>query len=306
MTVKETVSLQKYADSAKKELEKSEKRLSKVEENFQTRMNGKTTGRIVASIMGTVCWLALFCIVFGFSYNHVNKVVNIIGFILSLVLVTFMIVDESISLSYYKKISSYLDSITQLKNRVSLSKSSINSNQNMFMKSGANGWHHSLPVGTSIPGEAASIENTINGMESLKNGFINKVKNVLFFVVAVAFTFVVSWALFKAAGSIMSGISGDYVSESTVSILCTIAMIIVLIPEIFLAKLVWSKTNCSVTNITLLIAVAGPVMFLLLITIGTLIVALAVGLFAIIKKIIIPAVIVIGVIGAFIGSVSGG
>ena len=302
MTFSENISLQNYADSANQKFNESESRLSQIEGSFQTRMNGKTTGSLVGAMFGTVCWLVAFCVFIWYIRGYVDNTIRLICFGISLALVASLIIDEIISFSYYGKISSYKNNITQLKNRVSVGRSSIKSNQDTFMKSRANGWRHPLSVGTSIPEEAASIESTINGMESLKGGFINGLKNFLFFSFAIAITAVGSWALFGTAGEIMTGIYPDPIDYSTVNTLCTIGLVITVIGEIILAKMVWGKTDCSVTNTTLFIATVGPVMFLALVLLATLLVMLVMWAIAIV--IAIGAVVIAG--ACVYGSISGG
>lgn len=302
MTFSENISLQKYADSANQKFNESESRLSQIEGSFQTRMNGKTTGSLVGAMFGTVCWLVAFCVFFWYIRGYVDNTIGLICFGISLALVASLIIDEIISFSYYGKISSYKNNITQLKNRVSVGRSSIKSNQDTFMKSRANGWRHPLSVGTSIPEEAASIESTINGMESLKGGFINGLKNFLFFTFAIAITAVGSWALFGTAGEIMTGISGEDIGGDTIMTLCVIGLLITVVGEIILAKMVWGKTDCSVTNTTLFIATVGPVMFLALVLVATLLVMLVMWAIAIV--IAIGAVVIAG--ACVCGLISGG
>ena len=69
----------------------------------------------------------------------------------------------------------------------------------------------------------------------------------------------------------MTFLSKNNISVSNVSALTqyltggtiTIAMIIVGIGEIILSVVVWNDTDCSVKNLTLLILLAGPVLFIL-------------------------------------------
>ena len=302
MNFSENISLQKYAENANHKFNETESRLSQIEGSFQTRMDGKTTGGLICSMFGTFCWLVAICVSFWFIRKYVNSTICLICFVISIALVISLFLGEIIDLSYYGKISSYKNNITRLKNRINIGKSSIKSNQDAFMKSCADGWFHPISVGTSIPEEATHIESTINSMESLKGGFISGLKNFLFFTFAIAITAIGSWALFGTAEKIMNGISGKSIDYSTINTLCIIGLLITMVGEIILAKIVWSKTDCSVTNTTLFIAAVGPLLFLALITIATLLVmlvVLAVG--------IIIAVVGVVIAGACIfGSISGG
>jgi len=302
MTCGGNISLQKYADAATQKFNESESRLSEIESSFQTRMNGKTTSGLIGAMFGTACWLVVFCVFFWYIRRYIDNTVCLICFGISLALIISLFVDELISFSYYGKISSYNNNIVQLKNRVNMGRSSIKSNQSSFMTSRSNGWRYPLSVGSSIPEEAISIESTINGMESLKGGFINGLKNFLFFTFAVAITAAGSWALFETAAGIMTGFSGESISSETLQTLCVGGLMITVIGEIVLAKMVWSKTDCAVTNITLFIAAAGPVMFLALVAAVTLLVMLV--LWAVSILLAILAVVVGGAI--VFGSISGG
>lgn len=296
------ISLQKYADTANQKFSETENMLSQIAGSFETRMNGKSKAKIIGSMFATICWTVAVCVFYGYIGGYVDGTLRLICFGIALALLGTLLIDEIISFSYYGKISSYKDNINQLKNRVSVGRSAIKANQDAFMKSCSNGWHHPLSAGTSIPEEATSIEGTINGMESLKGGFINGLKNFLFFTFAIAITAVGSWALFGTAGEIMTGIYPDPIDYSTVNTLCTIGLVITVVGEIILAKMVWSKTDCSVTNATLFIAAAGPLMFLALIAVATLIVMLVMLAIA-----VVAAIAGVAIAGACIcGAISGG
>lgn len=302
MNFSENISLQKYADTANQKFSETENRLSQIAGSFETRMNGKSKAGIIGSMFATICWAVAICVFFGFIRGYVDGTLHLICLGIALALLVTLFIDEIVNFSYYGKISSYRDNINQLKNRVSIGRSSIKSNQDTFMKSRSNGWRHPLSAGTSIPEEATSIESTINGMESLKGGFINGLKNFLFFTLAITITAVGSWALLGTAGEIMTGIYPDPIDYSTVNTLCTIGLVITVVGEIILAKMVWSKTDCSVTNATLFIAAAGPLMFLALIAVATLIVMLVMLAIA-----VVVAIAGVAIAGACIcGAISGG
>lgn len=302
MNFSENISLQKYADTANQKFSETENRLSQISGSFETRMNGKSKAGIIGSMIATICWAVAVCVFFGYIRGYVDGTLSLVCLGIAFALLVTMLIDEIINFSYYGKISSYKDNINQLKNRVSLGRSSIKSNQDTFMKSRSNGWRHPLSAGTSIPEEATSIESTINGMESLKGGFINGLKNFLFFTFAIAITAIGSWALFGTAGEIMTGIYPDPIDYSTVNTLCTIGLLITVVGEIILAKLVWSKTDCSVTNTTLFIAAVGPLLFLALIAVATLLVMLVILAIAIVVA--IAGVVIAG--ACVCGAISGG
>lgn len=302
MTFSENISLQKYVDSANQKFNECESRLSQIKGSFRTRMNGKTTSGLIGAMFGTVCWLVAYCVFFWYIRDYVDSTLNLVCLGVALALVVALFIDEIIGLSYYGKISSYKNNITQLKNRVKVGRSSLKSNQDTFMKSRANGWRHPLSAGTSIPEEAASIESTINGMESLKDGFIHGLKNLLYFTFVIAVTGIGSWALFGTVGEIITGISGASMDSDILMILCVIGLFVVEVGIVILAKMWWSYTDCSVTNFTLCIAPLGPALFLLLAVAVTLLVVLVVWVISIV--IAIGAVILAG--ACICGALSGG
>ena len=302
MNFSENISLQKYADIADKEFGKSEDRLFQIAGSFETRMNGKSRSGIIGSMFATICWAVAACVFYGYIGDYVEDTLRLVGLGSALTLFVTLFIDEIISFSYYGKLSFYRDNINQLENRVSVGRNSIKSNLDVFMKSRSNGWLHPLSVGTSIPEEACSIEGTINNMESLRVGYINTLKNFFFFTFAIAVTAIGSWALFNVAGEFMSGISGESLDYDTINAWCIIGLLISVVGEIILAKMVWSKTDCAVTNMTIFIAVVGPFIFLALITISTLLVALVIWVISLAIA-IAGAALAIGLVCA---SVSGG
>lgn len=302
MKFSEKISLQKYADTANQKFSETENMLSQIAGNFETRMGGKTKAGIIGSMFVTIGWGVAACVFFKYTGGYVDDTFRLICLGIAFALLSTLLIDEIISFSYYGKISAYRDTVNQLKKRVSIGRSSIGLNQDSFMKARSNGWRHQLSVGTSITEEATSIESTINGMESLKVGFINSLKNFLFFTFAIAITATGSWALFGVAGGFINGISGESMDYGTINTLCIIGLLITVVGEIILAKMVWSKTDCAVTNTTLFIVVVGPVMFLALIAVTTFFVALVVWLVSLAIAIAGVAVAIV-LVGA---SISGG
>lgn len=302
MNFNENDPLKKYADEANQKFAEAETRMDKIERTMDTCMNGKSKTGIVVSMIGTICWAVAICIFFGFIRGNVNNTFHTICLVISLVFLGLMFIDEATSYSYYGKISNYRDDISRLRHRISQSKSSITADQETFMKSGSNEWNHPLSAGTSIPKEIASIEDDINSMKPLNSGLIHDLKNFLFFVFAVAFTIVGSLGLFDIAGEIITSIlmefaDIDFDSELVASVIC---LVITVIGEIILAKLVWSKTGCSVTNVTLFIAVAGPILFMAVATVGSVLAGLVVWL-----AMLALFVLFVGCI-ASLGGISGG
>ena len=301
MNFNKSITFNTYSDNANKQFNEMQSRLSKIESSFQARMNGKTTGGLVGSFAGTLCWLATFIICAVMVRNMIDGTLLAITLVAVLGLVAFMLIDNIVNFSYYGKISGYRNSVSQLQNRVSIGKSSIKSNHDAFLGSKAKGWNYLLNAGTSIPEETTSIEATMTSLESLKTGFLNGAKNVFYYAAVVMITIAGCVALFPTGGEIMTGISGESLSGDTITTLNVIALIIVGVGEVILAKLVWSKTDCVVTNTTLFIMALGPVAFLALIAVATLLVMLVIGLVATVLAILGVVAVVAIAIGCLCG-----
>lgn len=304
MDFNQGISLKQYADDANKKFDEVDKNLSRISDNFEIRMDGKTNGSLIGSFIGTLLWLAVFVAgaVIAGGMKSVNGTVLVIAVVAVLGLLVFMTIDNVVNFSYYGKISTYKSSVEQLQNRMSVGKNSIKSNHETFLKSKTKGWNHAFSVGSSIPDEASSIEGKMGNMEALKEGIVYGAKNVFYYAAVVMVTIVACMALFPVGGSIINGISGEGFSESTLSVFNTIAMIIAVIIEIFLAKYVWSEAGCAVTNPSLFIVLVGPLVHLALLAVATLVVFLVI---LVVQVVLYVIALVIGGVCLF-GFLSGG
>lgn len=302
MNFNESIALNEYSNNANVQFDEMQNRLSDVEGSFQNRMNGKTKGRIICSIIGNFLWLALFIVGAILVNEIVSEILLTITMAIVFCLILFMIIDNIINLSYYGKINTYINLVAKLKSRVDIGKNAIKSNHDAFWESKTKGWNYYLKAGASIPEETILIESTMSNMESLKSGFVNGAKNIFYYATTIVITITGCVALFPVGKDIMTGIGPESLSDDLTLVLNIVALVIIGIVEVILSKLVWSKTNCTVTNTTLFIMAFGPVAFLALILLATLIVLLVVGLVTIIGY-IIGVIVVCAILFA---SVSGG
>ena len=297
MNFNDYIDLNTYSDSANEQFEKMQSRLFEIEETFNKRMNGKTKEGILATLLGLFVWVVV--IVSGAVYliGKANYTFLMISLITALVLVVLMIIDNITDYSYYGEISSYKDSISSLQNRVRISANSINTNYNAFMKSKTDGWNFKLDVMPSILDEALKVSSTLTSLETLKKGYISKAVDYLYYTTVIIFTAAGSLALFPVSSRGIKSISG-----STIGFINPLALAITVIGMFVFAKYIWSKTNCSVTIKTLFVIPMGPVVFITVVALVTVLVVLAVGVFTI-------GVIVFtvgAIIAALLQSTSGG
>ncbi len=297
MNFSDDISFRKYADDANREMENFEGELSQTINDFENRMNGKSKAKIKGSIFATIVWIA--AVVLGYAYvrNYLNDTIRLVCLGIALWLFVTMLFDEICNLRYYGKISSSRDYIIRLKNRVNKERNSISLNQDAFLKSGSAGWNYPLSVKKSVSEEISSIESNVSGMNPLEFGFIKGIKEFLFFVFTIDITAVGSYTVFETVGKIMGERIEEHAGYNVINVLGIICFVITFIAEIILAKAVWSKTNCFVTNATLLIVPAGPAIFLALLCIASLI--------AMVFKWIILTVVILVVVAIVVAYISG-
>lgn len=300
MRFDDCITLEAYADKANKQFGNLQDKLSDLESSFQTRMNGKTTASIIGSIVGTACWIialgyGVYVLYYGYS-NMINSTYVLLGGGVALCLLVIMLIEEILDFKYYGKITTYKKTVSQLRKRVEIGKSSIKANHDEFMASRANGWNYALNAATSIPEEAESVVSTVKSMESIKKGFINSAKNFLFFSSVIAVTIVGCIALFSRGCGMIEGITsnfwGSVLSNDAVTVLSSIGVILTVVGMILLSKLVWSKTDCNVNNLTLFIVALGPIAYLALVGLATLLVNIIAGILYIVVMLAIGAAVI--------------
>lgn len=286
MNFTQNISLSQYATDANTQYNAVQSRLSKIESGFQVRMDGRSIGGLIGSFIFTLCWLAAFVVGAVYTAQWVYKPMLLACLGSAFLLILFMMIDTVVNVSYYGKIAGYKSTIVQLRNRVNTGRDSVKTNHDAFMASRAKGWHYPLYAGSSIPRTATAIETTMAGMESLKAGFLNGVKNVFYYITVIIFTITSCYSLFPISNRIIVGISGENLAPKTLLILNLVALAIIFVLEIIFAKGAWGASNCSVKNTTLFILLAGPAMFLALVALATLIVMLVIGLISVVLAIL--------------------
>ena len=79
------------------------------------------------------------------------------------------------------------------------------------------------------------------------------------------------------------------IDSETCLVLNLIGLAIAVALEVFLAKVVWSKSSCSVNNVTLFIMLLGPVLYLAIVAIATLLIVAIIYFIAIAISLAIAA-----------------
>lgn len=278
MYLDQNIKINSMADKARKTFESTDKRLENIERNFHSKMRGRTMKGAIGSFFGTALWIIVAIIA---AINYPLNVDNIFDFEFIIYVVTFaiiglllinMIIDEIMNFKFLGEVSSYGLNVSQLRSRIKIGSKAINANVDTYIDAKNKGWDYNLDLGESILDETEIIEGTLSSMDSLKNGFINSFKTKLYYITAIIITFVGSNMLSSTAAYILTEFFE--ISNDAAKGFCIVAMIGACVAEIFIAKLFWSRNECNVTNITLFGMVIGPVAFIALILVGSLVVGL--------------------------------
>ena len=267
------ISFQKYIDSARNEFNSTKSTLSDIERDFQNRMNGESIGKMICAMFCTIIWIAIFNVAYWLFHN-IDEVKNLITislqnivlsccFCIAIVLLMFMFIDELMLFFHYEKFSSYTDLIKQINHRVNSSEMSLASESDKLLDAKSKDYNVPIDLGLSVSEQSSLIKECVNGIDSIKRGKIEIIKNILFFTLVVLLTGFSLWIMLEPSVQVLSEVWDEDISVSLLRTFCIIAMIIVGIGEIILSVVVWNATDCSVKNLTLLILFAGPVLFIL-------------------------------------------
>ena len=91
---------------------------------------------------------------------------------------------------------------------------------------------------------------------------------------------------------ITSNFWGSVLSNGAVTVLSSIGVILTVVGMILLSTLVWSKTDCNVNNLTLFIVALGPIAYLALVGLATLLVNIIAGILYIVVMLAIGALVI--------------
>jgi len=302
MNFKDNTVIDDYVKDAVEHFEETKKSLAKIEEGFRSRMNHKTTTGLVVELLGTVLWIIVFavCIYYANLLSigaFKDDLFRVVPTAIVAGLLVFMIAENVMDLAYYGKIDSYKKAIVQLQNRIDIGKAALLTNKDGLLASSDKGWNYPLSIAPSITNEATSIVNTMNGVETLKKGFIRGAKNVLYYLAIVAVAVASCNILYPfGANYFLSGSAYwdvFYPDNNLLLVLNMIATIIVSVVGLVLGRLVWSKTRRQVTWKTLLILAFLPVLYLAITYISPMIIWLVAWAITIIGVCIAIAIVIL-------------
>lgn len=263
---------------ARENFESTDKRLEEIENNFHSKMQGRTMVDVIGSFLGTTLWLVIFGGVVFYCQTYVDNTLLMITLGVIALFMLVMFIDDIMNLKFFGKVSSYGSTVSQLRARVRIGGDSLSQNKETFMCASDNGWNYALEIGESIPDEASAIEETLSSMESLKTGFLSNVKLWLLYATTIMVTITGSMMLFETASNFIYDLFGEDVSGELLTTVCWIGLISACIGVCMITKLIWSKCDCNVNNWTIVVTLLGPILFIALEYLGALIVWLVIML----------------------------
>ena len=295
------------------------KMLGIMDDSLEGKRDGKTRGRIVGAFFVSIFYLVVFILLFVLvKPDSYILYIGIGVFFLSFLLVLSMIADQFIQMRYYGAVIRYKQNVDEMKQRIESASRSLGDYYDEFMRGDDYGWAMDLDPEISIYEEAEKIEDSMLKMRKLTTDFLHKAKNILLFPVALGWTVFVPLAgvnfLTRYAqenGTLPFAqffhLDTSYQLEQEVQadvpsiIVIAVVLLLACVAECFLLRAVWVKTNCAVTNLTVLPVFAGPFLpFLVGIIGGAILVILETVI--IIIGVIFVVVIIFGVVSAIFGN----
>ena len=195
-----------------------------------------------------------------------------------------LLADNFVKLGFYGKLLDFKSEVGSLGDQIARGKASLAADLEELLAARKKGWDMPLSIMPSVPLRAREIGEEVSRLTELSTGFLNGLKNVMYYVTGVVITVVGSLALFDLADEIVGVEQYWYY----------IAMAVACVAEVIFMRFIWSRTHCQVTGVTMLTTLAGPVLFALVIA------AAAIALIA------LGVALAIGAIIAVLGSMSGG
>ncbi len=255
------IKLDQYSKDASIIFNKMQDNLCKYENTLLSKMNGKIVDGFAS--FRSALWFLLFFILAMWAWKSVNHNLIIITMIIVGMLILFMIIENNLEFSYSKKIIPYSNAIAQMKRIISTGKESMEANQDDFIASKEKGWDFPLNNNDVEP-LPEEIKNILTATEEIdpfkKNNNIIRLKNIFFFAAVVMITLVGCMAQFGVGSNIVKKLleTPPFIFDLIINFGTSGLILIV---AILLSKLVWSKTDCHVTNVTLWITLFGPAVF---------------------------------------------
>ena len=249
------------------------KRLESLRSMLDERTDGNDSGGLIGRCVATCAWAVAFIIVIWLlrGYGKTPYLIPITS-ILSILIIALLLIMDILMQRYYSSVLHFRSEIDRMRDNLNYSINALSGMHQEMMGKKAHSWAAQLQIVPSLYTETDRIESEVTSMEGFRDGALQKLLVVVYYPLCVAWTVLLSLFISQYFYDIAYGIANSidvYVSKDFIFTLGIILTVIAAIAEVFIAKLIWGRTGCSVTNTTLFSILVGP-----LITIGLAIVCI--------------------------------
>lgn len=289
-------------EQAKQSILSEEKELQGIIDRLNSRIGGKSKEQISGGFVGSCTWLIVYIVLFIICQVFRNRLsdLSILMLLASGSLAICMIVSSRLEYKYYNTIINGRQEVERQLHNLSLLSSALPEMEQEFRSASYTGFDYPL-LGTdseAIVDSTRSLESRLISLAKANGETLNSAKNILYYasIIAITVCFGGVWEELMMQNVMREFIlkgSFDYNSTYPYYYLIVCACTALLI---FGARRFWAKTNCSVTNITLLLTILGPIL------IPAVCYALLLGFLVIMIALTIVAIIAgVGFIGGMLG-----
>lgn len=279
-----SITLRDRMVSASEHLDKTTESLDQIRQQLDSRLDGRGRGALVGAVVGASLWVIAYLAASLVAMRYVPNSFAVGALCAAEALAFALLVDNFVKLGFYGKLLDFKSEVGSLGDQIARGKASLAADLEELLAARKKGWDMPLSIMPSVPLRAREIGEEVSRLTELSTGFLNGLKNVMYYVTGVVITVVGSLALFELADDIVGVEEYWYY----------IAMAVACVAEVIFMRFIWSKTHCQVTGVTMLTTLAGPVLF------AAVIAAAAIALIA------LGVALAIGAIIAVLGSMSGG
>lgn len=232
----------------------------KIAEKLNARARKRGKGAVLGSIAVSVLWIVIYFAIFVFASSvpwHGAYFMRPIMVVSCLLMGIVMLVSEYADLKYISSITAYKQQIQQMIRNLELSAASLSEKNRVFCDAASKGFDYPLlgKQEKSIVAMGINIRETVSSMEKFSSKYLEIAKTVLYYVTMVCVTVVCAAAAQETVNNVMIYVFG-YLPSTGVYITVMLAIVGA---QIYIGRRFWSTTNCTVTNVTLLMTASGPV-----------------------------------------------
>lgn len=265
MTFDYSFDFQSMMNDAQTQFKKAGEQISAIEGTLTRRLDGTSRRGLAGAMAASAAWGAAYLCAYWYlqddlSWEPMMSFLSLLGVGASLALVAALIVGNLVQMRYYEVIFNAEKQLHDLKARVDAGSRNLSSNMDAFMVCEKRRWEMPLTAGASIFEETTQIGTRLSELETLSSGPLNKLKEILYYIVCILWTVIGSHRLFDVALSLLE----EDTNRGDLEMMLWVSVLIACLIEFTVSKKIWVRYGCSVNNMTLFASILGPVIFGLL------------------------------------------